>query len=350
MGGAKIAVTDDYSTVLVNPAALAFMETSHTNLSMEGQLSGQQMLNFVNDINRAASATLTPSNRYDGVYSVLQNNYGKQYSFRAGLFEGVTSWPGWGFAFIPADFTTDLKVHNQVTPALSMRTYLDTTLAFGIGRKFKHIDIPGKMSWGLTGKVVHRGYLNRMVQTIDLMRESELFQTSDLRSGYTIDADWGLIYAPIVPTEGLFSAFRLARPTFGIVVRNLAELGFGASLVKREGEAPEKLYRTFDFGMKFEFPSLMIFASRLAIDITDVGHPNFTLRKGSHVGFEFDWRVTSWWKGQYRIGLNQGYLSMGVSALLGAFRLDLASYSEDIGFYSTPVENRLIFIKMNIDI
>lgn len=113
--------------------------------------------------------------------------------------------------------------------------------------------------------------------------------------------------------------------------------------------APEQLYRTFDFGMKFEMPNIWIFAARVAADVTDIAHPNFNLHKGLHLGYELDWRVTSWWKGQYRIGLNQGYLSLGASFLLTTFRLDLLSFSEDVGSYSEAKENRLYMVKLNFD-
>jgi hypothetical protein len=68
------------------------------------------------------------------------------------------------------------------------------------------------------------------------------------------------------------------------------------------------------------------------------------------LGFEFDWAMASWWKGAYRIGVNQGYPTLGFSALFTIFNLDLATYGEDVGTIDHPKENRMYTVKLNIDI
>ncbi len=352
MGGAFVAVADDYSSLMYNPAGMARLEEGQTNLSMDFSFSGAQVKSFYDDLNTASQSTQNSTAKFNAILAVLQANYGKQYTFRGGLFEAISVHPGWGFAVLPADMTIDVKVNNNVVPTLNLRTYLDTTLAIGIGRKIKSVSIPGRLAWGVTGKFVNRGYANKMLNSLDMVTDSEIFKPTDYRWGYTVDLDVGLLYTPIIPTDGLFSIFRTFRPTFGLVGRNLIDAGFGQSLAgmnKTPVTAPEQLYRTFDFGMKFEMPNLWIFGARVVADVTDIGHPNFNLHKGMHLGYEFDWRVSSWWRGQYRIGVNQGYMSMGASFLLSVFRLDLVSYSEDIGSYSSTKENRLYMAKFNLD-
>lgn len=352
MGGAFVAVADDYSALFYNPAGMARMEESQVNLSMDGTFSGAQLQSFFNDLNSASQSSSDSAAKFNAIYSVLNSNYGKQYTFRTGLFEGIRVAPGWGFALLPADLTVDVKVHNNGFPTLNLRTYMDTTLAIGLARKIKSVDIPGRLAWGVTGKFINRGYASKLVNAADLVLDSTIMGPNDYRWGYTIDFDLGLLYTPIIPTEGIFSVFRTFRPTFGLVARNLIDNGFKQSIPgmnKSAVTAPEQLYRTFDFGMKFEMPNIWIFAARVAMDITDIGHPYFNTRKGFHFGYELDWRVASWWRGQYRIGVNQGYLSLGASFLFSAFRLDLASYSEDIGSYAEAKENRLYMVKMNID-
>lgn len=352
MGGAYVAVADDYAALLYNPAGLARLEEGQTNMSIDLAFSGAQVQSFFNDLNTATNSSSNSTTQFNNVLSVLNSNYGKQYTLRAGLLEGITVHPNWGFAVIPADFTLDVKINNDVVPTLNLRTYLDTTIAFGIGRKIKSVEIPGRLAWGVTGKFVNRGYANKMLNALDIVTDNQIFKSSDYRWGYTADLDLGFLYTPIIPTDGLFSIFRTFRPTFGFVGRNLIDSGFGQSfpgLNKTDVVAPERLYRTFDFGMKFEMPAFWIFSSRMVADVTDMGHPNFNMHKGTHLGFEFDWRVASWWKGQYRVGVNQGYLSMGASFLFSVLRLDLLSYSEDIGSYSAAKENRLYMIKLNLD-
>ena len=148
---------------------------------------------------------------------------------------------------------------------------------------------------------------------------------------------------------------RLARPTFGAVVRNVAETGFSQSLnlyktKQYGGDAPEKLYRVLDVGTRWEYPSFWIFSGRGSMDMRDIGDPNFNLRRGFHAGLEFDWTLFSWWKGQYRGGVNEGYPTLGASFLFTLFRLDLVTYGEDVGTEDSPVENRMYMVKLNIDI
>ncbi|PWU21587.1 MAG: hypothetical protein C5B49_02365 [Bdellovibrio sp.] len=345
MGGAFVAVADDYSAIFYNPAGLARLEEGQLNLSIDFAVSGGQLKDLYDEINSASSSSTDATAKFTAIQNVLMANFGKVYNVRAGLLEGIYVRPNWGFALIPLDLTVDATIHNLVLPSLDFRVYADSTFAFAFAQKIKSQDIPGRLAWGVTAKAVERGFINREIDATSLARDSNIFQPSDLHQGSTFDADLGLLFSPTIPTDGLISVFRTARPTFGLVAHNILNYGFhGSSSV-----APEPLYRTFDFGMKFEMPSFWIFGSRAVFDITDVGHPYFTLRKGSHLGFEFDWRVTSWWRGQYRIGVNQGYMSLGASFLLGLFRLDLLSYSEDVGSYDSPKENRLYMVKLNID-
>ncbi|MNT28319.1 hypothetical protein D3C72_1639980 [compost metagenome] len=170
--------------------------------------------------------------------------------------------------------------------------------------------------------------------------------------GYTVDADIGTLWTRELPDSGLWSAIRLARPTFGLVVRNVAETGFGQTMKlinKEKTEAPEKMYRVVDVGTRWEYPALWIFGGRGTLDVRDIGHPYFNMRKGLHAGLEFDWTVTSWWKGHYRGGFSQGYWTAGLSAELGIFNLDVVSYANDVGTLNNPKENRNYAVKLNLD-
>jgi hypothetical protein len=85
------------------------------------------------------------------------------------------------------------------------------------------------------------------------------------------------------------------------------------------------------------------------LDIRDIGHPLFNLKKGLHAGFEFDWTVTSWWKGHYNVGVSQGYLTAGLGAEFAWFNLDLVTYSEDVGPNGSPQESRSYLARFNMD-
>ncbi|GIL18458.1 MAG: hypothetical protein BroJett040_22090 [Oligoflexia bacterium] len=351
MGDAFVAVANDYSTLFYNPAGLARLENGQINASMDFSGSSS-IVKFAKDVSDLGSATYADDNaKYQAFGNFLQDKYGSHYSGRFGLFEGMWVRPNWGIAVLPMDMTVEMEIHNQGAPAIDYRAYLDTTLAYGYGADIK--GVPGRLSWGTTVKFVNRGYSAKQFTALDLVADSNLFKKEDLREGYTVDVDLGMLYTPDLPAEGIFSMLRLAKPTFGAVIRNVADYGFGSSLKlinKTPGQAPEKLYRVIDIGTKWEYPSLWIFGGRGVLDIRDIMHPYFNTRRALHLGFEFDWSVASWWKGQYRVGLNQGYLTGGLSALFTVFRLDLVTYGEDVGYYNAPKENRIYMAKFNIDI
>lgn len=352
MGGAFVAVANDYNALFYNPAGLARVDESQFNGALEFGLSGQQFLDFAKDLDTASKVQGT-SESFNAFYDVLQKNYGKQFSFRASLFQGIFSHPNWAIGILPAQMALDMSVHNQGTPALNVRSYLDTVVAFGYGQAFRHEMIPGKFSWGITSKFVHRGYANRQVNSLDLMTDSNFFKSSDLRDGYTIDFDWGLLFTPALPSEGLSSVLRYARPTFGLVVRNVLDTGFNQTFNafnKDDTDPPERLYRRLDLGSRWELPAFAIFNWRMVADAQDLMHPNYSLRKALHLGAEFDWTMAGWWKGQYRMGVNQGYPTVGASFLLTVFRLDLTTFGEDIGSTQTPRENRVYKLTLNLDI
>lgn len=349
MGDAFVAIANDYNALFYNPAGLARREDGQVNLSIDAAGS-PTFTKFGKDVD---DATKVPENeRVQAMNEALSKYYGKNFSLRAGLLEAVWVRPHWGVALIPADFTMNMVIQRGgFGPSVDVKSYLDTTLAYGYGEDIKGVD--GRLSWGTTLKFVNRGFASKQILPVDLAADPNLMKTSDLQEGYTVDADIGFLYSPFLASEGFWSVFRLAKPTFGLVVRNVAETGFAQSLKllnKLKTEAPEKLYRVLDVGMKYEYPNLWIFSGRGALDIRDIGHPNFSLRKGFHLGFEFDWRVASWWKGSYRLGVNQGYPTFGFSALFTMFNLDLVTYGEDVGTYDMAKENRMYLLKMSIDI
>lgn len=353
MGGAFTAVADDYNSLFYNPAGLARLDSGQINLSIEGGFSAEQLQKFFKDIEEA-SVSDDPTVKFNAINGVLAKAYGKQFSVRTGLLHGIWARPGFAFGILPLDFTMDVKVHQQGAPALNLRAFADTTLAFGYGSHFKTEALFGKLSWGFTGKFINRGYANKQANAFDLVLDSSIFDKDDLRWGYTFDTDFGILYSPVIPTEGMMSVFQAARPTFGLVVRNMIDSGFNQSLPGQNAEGvtvvpPEKLQRVLDLGAKFELPQFWIFGWRFAADIQDIGHTSFTFRKGFHVGAEFDWTVSNWWRGQYRIGANQGYPTLGASFLFLAFKLDVLTYGEDYGSFSSPKENRMYMLKANLD-
>ncbi len=352
MGDAFIATANDYTALFYNPAGLARREVGQFNGSIElgGSIDTQKFYKDFDEVGKNQSYA-NDGEKQAAYVELLNKYYGKTLGFRVKALEAIWARPNWAVGFIPVDFTFNAQVHNQGTPALDVRAYADTTLAYGYGADLPGV-LPGWLSWGTTVKVINRGYINRQVNSLNLVADPKTIRKEDARDGYTADFDLGMLYSPRIPTEGFFSVFQLAKPTFGAVVRNALDYGFGSSfhlLNKTQVDPPEKLHRVLDVGMKYEYPEVWIFGGRGELDIRDIGHPNFTWRRAFHLGFEFDWTVTNWWKGHYRIGVNQGYPTLGVSAMLFIFNLDLSTYGEEVGTYHNPKESRVYMAKLNMD-
>ncbi|MES3039033.1 MAG: hypothetical protein V4736_14090 [Bdellovibrionota bacterium] len=348
MGNAFVAVANDYSAIFYNPAGLARREDGELNLSLD-LAATPAAVKFSEDI--TAASKLPEADKNQAYADLLEAQYGKTYGMRVQAPSAILARPGWGFGIIPMDLSVDLDINNTIGPSVTPTVYADTTFALAYADDWKRIE-DGRLSWGVTGKFVHRGFFSKPITLIELAVDSTLVDSSDFTEGYTIDADIGFMYTPIIPNEGFVQVFRLARPTFGVVFRNVAETGFGQNFKafsRNPVGEPEKLYRTIDIGSKWEYPSFWIFSGRGVLDIKDINHPRFTMKRGLHAGFEFDWTVASWWRGQYRVGYSQGYISYGASALFGVFNLDAVSYGEEVGSISEARENRVYMARMSLN-
>ncbi|MBL7554484.1 MAG: hypothetical protein JNM24_01585 [Bdellovibrionaceae bacterium] len=351
MGNAFVAVANDYSALFYNPAGLAFRENGELNLSFDVAIS-DAFSSFSKEISDASQTKGSETDKQNAIFTAIQKQYGKSFGGRFTAPNGIYVGQGWGIGFIPADLSIELTPNQPVS--ISSTIYIDTTLALGYADTYKEIE-DAKIAWGITGKVINRGYFSKSVDAIELAADSNLVKTSDLKEGYFIDADIGVLYKPhIADDESIFSVLRLARPTFGAVVKNLIDADSMGSLKLFNKEAnadskPAKLTRVIDIGSRWEYPSMWIFGGRGVLDIKNILHPAFNLRKGLHLGFEFDWSMYNWWKGNYRVGLSQGYLTAGLSAMFTVFNLDLVTYGEDVGTFKTPKENRLYLARFSMN-
>jgi hypothetical protein len=353
MGDAFTAVASDYSAIFYNPAGLARRENGQINLSIDAAVASS-FKDFADDLGKISSAVLSDSAKQTAYFDLIQKHYGDVYSLRLTPLQGVWVRPHWGIAFIPADISVELAMHKQVGPSINATLYADSTLAYSYAKDVNWIN-KGRMSLGVTGKFVNRAFFSKAVSATELATNNQVVTESDLLEGYTLDADLGLLWTPEIPGEGFLSMFALARPTFGAVVHNIAESGFGSNLklinknpIGLTG-TPEKLYRVLDVGSKWEYPNLWIFGGRGVLDVRDIGHPNWNWSKGLHAGLEFDWKLANWWKGHYRAGINQGFWTAGLSAEFGFTNLDLVSYADNVGTFNTPIESRVYALKMNLD-
>lgn len=339
--GNSFTVIDDYNTLFYNPAGLAQIEEAELNFGFMGGITSEAMT-FAKDIDNAAKEP-DENTKIDKLTEVLQSNYGKNHGTRVGALNAIWVRPRWGVGIVLADTAINLGIHQIADPRLNITAYSDSTLAFGMARRY----LEDALTVGGTIKAVYRGYIGKSVGALDLATNSNFFRTQDAQEGLTVDADLGTQYRIKFPEHTFLKYLEVAA-----VVRNLADYGFTQNfhlLDKDSGSEPPKLGRRFDVGTKMMLPLFWVFTPKFMFDVRDMGHRHWTFMKGLHTGFELDWKAFGWLLGHYSVGLGQGYLSAGVGAQLTWFRLDAATYGEEIGTSQARKENRFFIAKLSLD-
>jgi hypothetical protein len=343
MGNAFAAVADDHSAIFYNPAALAFRKDGQLRMFIRAGATPESIKLF-DEIDKAGKTD--DADKTQAYTDLITSHYGDHFYYRVPTIGAVWARPGWGIAFIPADLSLDASVHRQVGPMLNVNTYVDTTLAFAYAHKLKWLDKRHQMSWGATVKSIHRFHVGEAISAGQLAQGQDAFDTSHANEGMTVDLDLALFWKP--PADGFM---RHLAPSFAFVGRNLIDYGFKQNFhfIDPNSGEPPKLQRRFDVGSKWELPKFWVFDPHIAIDIRDIGHENWTPRKGVHAGAELYWKMFNWWKGHWSVGMNQMYWTAGFGAKLAFFQLDLCSFGEEVGTDSAPQESRRYMVEMALD-
>jgi hypothetical protein len=347
MGNAFTAVADDFSALFYNPAALANRTDGQLRMFIRAgaDSSSLKLFSEIKTVKSEPSADQT-----QGYSDLITSHYGDHFYYRIPTIGAVWVRPGWGIAFIPADLSLDIDDHRQVGPMLNLNMYIDSTLAVGYAKKLDWFGKDHVLSWGMTAKAVHRVYVGQELSAGELANGQSVLSTSDADEGLTGDVDMGTYWTPPVPT-GTFSFLKYMKPSFALVGRNLLDYGFKTDmhLISKDSGEPPPLIRRFDIGSKWDLPKWWVFDPHFSMDERDIGHPNWSFRKGSHVGMELYWKMYNWWKGHWAVGLNQGYWTAGFGARMAWFQLDLATFGEEVGADSEPKEDRRYLLELALD-
>lgn len=340
MGNAFTALADDYSALFYNPAGLARLEEGQINMGLAAGFDSK-LPGFIGEIGEKSK-----SNDVSEMVQLLENNLGSHYSARVPALSAFWVRPKWGLAVIPVDLSMEFAIRQRGLYSLDLVATQDTTIAYGRGWDVKWFD-KGRMSLGVTGKAIYRGYFNRSIPAADLIFDQNFFKAEDAAEGFTFDVDFGMLYTFDVGNGW----WKNAKPSVGLVVRNVADYGFKTNfhLIDKNSKEPPRIGRAVDFGTAFELPDLWIWKTRVMADLRNIGHENFTISKGTHIGAEFLWKIRSWWQGGWRAGLNQGYFTAGFTGKLGIFNLDVVTFAQETGPSSSPKASRLYMAKASLD-
>lgn len=347
MGNAFTAAADDFSAIFYNPAMLALRTDGHLRMLARAGL-GPESLKLFKEIEDIKKKYPKSEDQVQPFTELITKHYGDHFYYRLPTAGAVWARPGWGIALIPVDLSLDASVHRQIGPMINVNSYQDTTLAVSYGQKMNWFGKRHQTAWGTTIKSIHRVHVGEALAAAQFANGSTVWDKSHANEGLTFDMDLGFWYKPPTAERGFF---KFLDPSFGFVVRNAVDYGFKQNfhLVDKNSKEPPKLYRRFDFGSKWDLPKFWVLDPHLTFDIRDVGHPNWTFKKGYHVGAELYWKMYNWWKGHWAFGLNQGYWTAGFGARMAFFQLDLATYGEEVGTTSKPLESRRYMAELALD-
>ncbi len=339
MGDAFIAVADDHSGLFYNPASLALRKDGAVHAFLRAGIDADYP-DFIDEIEAAEGDSNEMAN-------VLERNFGEHRYSRVPTLGAMWVRPNWGMAFIPADLSVDIGLQRSLGPSIEVHAYLDTSLAWGYAKKTK-IFKKHPFAWGFTLRALHRAYYSDIISAATLAVDDEIFKIDKAREGMTIDADIGFLWAP--PVDGWMR--KNFKPTFAAVVRNVGDYGFPIQFDVFNEDNPQEppdLQRRLDIGSKFDLRKFWVFDPKLAVDVRDIFHDNWTIEKGAHVGLEAYWKMFNWWKGHWSVGMNQMYWTAGFGAKLAWFQLDIATWGEEVGTSDAPNESRRYMAELSID-
>lgn len=139
--------------------------------------------------------------------------------------------------------------------------------------------------------------------------------------------------------------------TLAAVMHNVigSEFTLSKMVNKNASEVPTKMYRTIDLGSQYMIRDGEDFKIRAMIDLKNLLHPEVNFNKAFHTGFELDYSPSTWFKTQFRMGLNQMYYTAGASFLFAVLNIDIATYGEDVGTAETKKENRVMAAKVGFN-
>lgn len=340
MGNAHVAVADDENAIFYNPAGTLRKTDRKMNFFLKAG-ADPDIKDFMDDLDAAeGQSTLQIAN-------LIESKYGQHYSLRAPSLGFIWATPKWSFAFIPADVTVEMGLQESVGPSINLVAFQDTTLAYSRAWNFKKVQY-GRLDYGATAKLIYRGHLDKIVNLVDI-QTGNVLEKEDSNEGMTLDFDFGMLWQLPEYSSGFFSYLQ---PTFGMNIRNVLDYGYFSNLGlysdDKNGD-PEKLHRVIDVGTAFKLPKWWVWSTQLAIDVRDILHPNWTVEKGVHAGLEFNWEMFSWWKGGWRVGMNQMQWTAGFTGQLWVCKLDLSTFGRNVGTSSQETKDRVYMLTASID-
>jgi hypothetical protein len=326
MGGRHVALADDFSVLLSNPAGLADLpkKLSAANL-------GIQAIGPVFDIANLVTGSVTQ----ESIVDFLKANDYRLYAgmeITGPLAFGYTGG-GLGFGlFNKSKFTVNVANISNIT----IQAKEDLLLTGAYARSFD-LGKDNELSAGMAAKGFVRGEISPTMGIIEAMKiiNSPMSLLSDDFTLYTgIGMDAGLRWS----WKGRVAAGLACRDIYSPVI--VTKYSSASSFVSDPASAKvgsssyETLKRSLDFGLSWS-PRLgrlgeVIDSVVLALDYKDILDLASVLPRNAILNLSFGAEVRMLQILALRLGLSETLLSAGASLDLGAFSVSLATYGAEL--------------------
>lgn len=318
MGGASIAVTNDETALLNNPAGLGklrdyFFTVADPELDISERNYPIQGIDIFGMIDPNAALNELKTRPGDSVYTKAQ------------LFPSIVL-PNFGMGLF-----TKYEMFSQVSEdGTTYKTNYHNDLAFVFGFNFRLFD--GRLKIGFNTKLINRVEILRddLDPTVSTNTVSNLG-----KHGFGIGSDVGIILT--APWKYL--------PTLAIRARDVGntKFDFKEGLFKTTAEHPEVDTQKVDVALAL-FP-IMGRGKRasITVEVRDVLNMSDyeDVEKLYHGGIEFNVHDAFF----FRAGHNQRYWTAGVELAYLNYQLQLTTYGEEIGTAQKTQEDRRFALK-----
>ncbi len=322
MGGAFVAVSDDVNALFYNPAGLADIKSTRINLFPLELSIGQEGYDLYDD-----QCSVDFDNEQE-VAAFLRDHLGEQAHLALNLTASY-EMPRYAFCLL-GSYKANLSVHDRQFPKLNADVVLDVGGATGYAHPF----LDDRLLLGANLKYIDRHSLDKPYSAAELTASkiSKLIE-DDMQSGRGAMLDLGLIYKIIDPYHSHYDT----QVNFGVVAVN----ALGGDLGKARDEDAH-----LDVGLAVH-TDVGITKATFAVDYVDLLYQlehDKEWAKRLHLGAEF--RFPRYFT--IRCGLNQGYISGGISLATKYATLDLATYGEETGASSGQNPDRRFTLRVVI--
>ncbi|MDG0815586.1 PorV/PorQ family protein [Bdellovibrio svalbardensis] len=318
MGGACIAVVNDETALLVNPAGLGKLRDIYGTIfdpEIESNTNANDMY--------ADSAYSNPFNLSD-VKPALDANRGSYYHAKAQLFPSIV-----GRNFGIGIYGNSLLDAQMSADGTTIDTYYRSDLAAVLGFNFRFFD--GRIKLGVNTKLIDRVEVDNTA----LSSSGSLEYKDIANSGLGLSTDVGLI----------LSAPWTFLPTVSAVLRDIGGTSFnqGSGFRMSTTGRPNVVSQDLDVAAAL-FPIHSNYVrSTWTVEyrglLTTADEPDKA--KLLHAGIELNLGDVFF----VRAGYNQRYWTAGLELASERFQWQLASYGEEIGTVDTPKEDRRYSLK-----